>query len=83
MTRYEFIKNILKEGNIVLRVDFSNSDLHVYKLAKACGTNNSWIKGTLTYYRGEVYGGLVCLDINRTSEENITFSEYYVVKEEY
>ena len=63
MTQREFIKEIMKEGNVILRIDFSDSNLYVN--------------------RGLVYGGIVCLNINRTAEENIAFSEYYVVKEEY
>lgn len=83
MTRSEFIKGIMKEGNVILRIDFSDSGLYVYKLIEVCGPNNSWIEGNLTHNRGLVYGGIVCLNINRTAEENIAFSEYYLVKEEY
>lgn len=83
MTRSEFIKEIMKEGNVILRIDFSDSSLYVYKLIEACGPNNGWIEGNLTHHRGLVYGGIVCLNINRTAEENIAFSEYYVVKEKY
>lgn len=83
MTQREFIKEIMKEGNVILRIDFSDSNLYVYRLIEACGPNNSWIEGNLTHNRGLVYGGIVCLNINRTAEENIAFSEYYVVKEEY
>ena len=83
MTQGEFIKKIMKEGNVILRIDLSDSSLYVYKLIEACGPNNSWIEGNLTHNRGLVYCGMVCLNINRTAEENIAFSEYYVVKEEY
>ena len=83
MTQREFIKEIMKEGNVILRIDFSDSNLYVYRLIEACGPNNSWIEGNLTHNRGLVYGGIVCLNINGTAEENIAFSEYYVVKEEY
>ena len=83
MTQGEFIKEIMKEGNVILRIDLSDSSLYVYKLIEACGPNNSWIEGNLTHNRGLVYGGIVCLNINRTAEENIAFSEYYLVKEEY
>lgn len=83
MTQREFIKEIMKEGNVILCIDFSDSNLYVYRLIEACGPNNSWIEGNLTHNRGLVYGGIVCLNINRTAEENIAFSEYYVVKEEY
>ena len=83
MTQREFIKEIMKEGNVSLRIDFSDSSLYVYKLIQACGPNHSWIEGNLTHNRGMIYGGIVCLNINRTAEENIAFSEYYVVKEEY
>ena len=30
MTRSEFIKGIMKEGNVILRIDFSDSGLYVY-----------------------------------------------------
>lgn len=83
MTQGEFIKEITKEGNVILRIDLSDSSLYVYKLIEACGPNNSWIEGNLTHYGGLVYDGKVCLNINRTAEENIAFSEYYVIREEY
>lgn len=83
VARYMFIKKILKEGNTILRIDLSDSSLYVYKLTRACGPNNSWIEGTLTHNRGLFYGGTVCLNIDMTATEDITFSEYYVVTEKY
>lgn len=83
MTRSKFTKEIIKEGNVVVRVDFRNPVLSVYKIEKTIEENDDWVEGELLYYLGWYCGDKTNFSRTKTAEIGILFSEYYIVTEEF
>lgn len=83
MTKLAFVKEIFKEGNIVVLIDLDNSDLDIYKFIRRCGQNNDLMEVHSLCDRGVQYVGRHVFDPISTAESQVYYFEHYVVREEY
>lgn len=83
MTKLAFVKEIFKEGNIVVLIDLDNSDLNIYKFIRRCGQNNDLMEVHSLCDRGVQYVGRHVFDPISTAKSQIYYFEHYIVKEKY
>ena len=84
MTRSEFIKEIVKKGNIIIELGECSSYLDVYKLMGTYGSNEEQIKADLLYSHGNPSSNYrVAFSIRLLINESTNRFNHYIVVEEY
>ena len=84
MTRSEFIKEIMREGNVIVELGGCSSYIDVYKLMETYGQNGEQIKADVLYSHGNPLSNYkVAFRMRRLINESTNYFKHSIVKEEY
>lgn len=83
MTKSEFVKEIIKEGNVIIELIECSSYFDMYKLMESYGPNVERIKAKLLYRWGNPCNSLTILNKNNIIKESVNYFNHYIVVEEY
>ena len=84
MTKLEFIREITKNGNIIVELGGCSSYLDVYKLVETYGPNGQQIKADVLYSHGNPLSDYkVAFNMSCLINESTNRFKHYIVVEEY
>lgn len=83
MTKSEFVKEIIKEGNVIIELIENTSYFDMYKLMESYGPNRERIRAKLLYRWGNHCNFLTILNKKNVINDSANYCKHYIVVEEY
>ena len=83
MTKEEFVKEILKKGNIIVGLRLLDSYLNIYKIEKTSEEHDDLVNVEMLYHLGKFCRGKTTVRRIEASEIEPLFSGDYIVTEEF